>query len=79
MFPTSALEEWIAGMVSSHLRGGTRRKSTLAEIDGAKNRLRWYGFTDAQIHAAISRGIKRSPNRDSVEAQLLRSRYLTAS
>jgi len=67
---------WIERMVSSYLRGGNMRKSSLIEIEGAKRRLELYGIPKAQIIRAIGSGIEESPNSNSPQATELRKRYL---
>ncbi len=73
---TIYLQNWIAGMVASYLRGGSTRKSTLATIDGAKRRLESCRLTPQEIRAAISAGRDRSPRHDSPEAEIITKRYL---
>ncbi len=69
--------QWLTGMVSSCLRGGSMGKSTLEQIDGAKRRIESScGVTEIQLRAAIATGIEQSPNRDSEQAKEFRRRYL---
>jgi hypothetical protein len=71
-----ALQEWVAGMVSSNIRGGNMKKSTFSEIDGAIAHLRQRGLTPDEIKFGIQLGRDRSPRRDSDEAAIITQRYL---
>ncbi len=68
----------IKGMVTSYLRGGNRRTSTLPQIDGLVCRARDNRIAPAKITSAVLEGVLASPNRFSKKAEDLKRRFAEA-